>query len=52
MRAQVLDVITFGLTWSTGGFEFENDPHWRVAKFVASVAVLTLALFLLEVRCR
>ena len=45
----VLDILTFGLTWLTGGFEYANDPSYLLAKFVACVAIGTMFLFAFEV---
>ena len=44
----VLDVATLTLTWSTGGFEFGNDPEYLVFKCIITVACLAFALFVVE----
>lgn len=44
----VLDVLTFSLTWLTGGFTFDNDPGYLLAWAIGAVAVLTIIAFAVE----
>lgn len=49
MLDSVLDIITCSLTWLTGGFDYDNDPHYLLLKSVILVAVTTMILFASEV---
>ena len=45
----ILDAITFGLTWFQDGFYFANDAHFLYAWVVGLVALFSCAVFAYEV---